>query len=58
VEARGGEIGAIHPQLVLVSGAPLEPEALEGLMVLSTTSEGWIHLSTDGEELRVEVERK
>jgi beta-lactamase superfamily II metal-dependent hydrolase len=33
-------------------------EALEGITVLRTDRNGWIELSTDGEKLWVEVERK
>ncbi|MEJ2707003.1 MAG: ComEC/Rec2 family competence protein [Anaerolineales bacterium] len=60
-------IDRLQPQLVLLSvgagdknGLP-DPEtlqAVQGLNLLRTDRNGWIHLSTDGEQLRVEVERK
>ena len=55
-----------RPQLVLVSvgagdrrGLP-DPEALQavqGYTLLRTDQNGWIHLSTDGEQMWLEVER-
>ncbi len=60
-------IEALHPQLTLVSAAPgdrsghPDPEtlqALSGYSVLRTDQNGWIHVTTDGEKIWVEVERK
>ena len=56
-----------NPRLVLVSvaagdalGRPDEVtlQALEGYQLLRTDLNGWIEVSTDGERLWVEVERK
>ena len=59
-------IGKLRPQVMLLSvaaddrdGLP-SPETLatvKGYMLLRTDRNGWIELSTDGEELWVEVER-
>ena len=60
-------IAGLSPQYVLLSvGAGdersvLEPEReafLKNYNLLRTDENGWIHLSTDGDELRVEVERR
>jgi competence protein ComEC len=62
-----GWIAALEPQLILLSvgagdrsGLPSQEtlEALDGYSVLRTDRNGWIQLSTDGEQLWVEVERK
>jgi len=60
-------IANLQPQVVLLSvslkdttGLP-SPEALqavEGYTLLRTDRNGWIELSTDGEQMWVEVERK
>jgi competence protein ComEC len=60
-------IDDLQPQLVLLSvgagdknGLP-DPEtlqAVQGLNLLRTDRNGWIHLSTDGEQMWMEVERK
>jgi competence protein ComEC len=60
-------IAKLKPQVVLLSvgagdreGRP-DPAALEaasGYPLLRTDRNGWIHLSTDGEQMWVEVERK
>ncbi len=56
-----------NPQLVLLSVAAGDYDgrpsaevlrALEGYNLLRTDQNGWIHLSTDGEQLWVQVERK
>jgi competence protein ComEC len=59
-------IANLHPQVALLSvsagdrdGLP-SPEtlaALEGYTLLRTDQNGWIHLSSDGEQLGVEAER-
>jgi competence protein ComEC len=60
-------IAALGPQYVLLSvgagdeGSLLDPKleaALGDYTLLRTDYNGWIHLSTDGEELWVEVERR
>jgi len=57
----------LRPQVVLLSVAaddyeglpsPETLEAVEGYTLLRTDRHGWIELSTDGEEMWVEVERK
>jgi competence protein ComEC len=57
----------LRPQLVLLSIAPDNPdglpdretmEALGGYSLLRTDRNGWIHISTDGEQMWVEVERR
>jgi beta-lactamase superfamily II metal-dependent hydrolase len=59
-------IANLRPQVVLLSVAPGDregrpsPETLEavdGYTLLRTDRNGWIELSTDGEQLWVEVER-
>ncbi len=56
-----------HPQFILLSVAADDREgrpdpgvlqALQGYTLLRTDHNGWIKLSTDGERLWVEVERK
>jgi len=60
-------IDNLRPQLVLLSVAagdaldlpsPETLQALEGYSLIRTDMNGWIHLSTDGEQLWMEVERK
>lgn len=60
-------IEKLHPQVALLSVAagdrqarpdPEVLEALKGYQLLRTDQNGWIELSTDGERLWVEVERK
>jgi competence protein ComEC len=60
-------VGGLHPRLILLSVAagdrdglpdPETLEAVEGYTLLRTDLNGWIHLSTDGEKMWVEVERK
>jgi competence protein ComEC len=62
-----GWIAALHPQLALISVAPgdrsghPDPEtlqALDGYSVLRTDQNGWIHVTTDGEQMWVEVEKR
>ena len=57
----------LNPQLVLLSVAANDRqgmpdmqviESLEGYTLLRTDQNGWIELSTDGERLWVEVERR
>ena len=57
----------LHPQVVLLSVAPGDREgrpspemlnALQGYTLLRTDRDGWIELSTDGELMWVEVERR
>jgi competence protein ComEC len=59
-------INNLRPQVILLSVAPKNnqgfpsPETLEtiaGYPLLRTDRNGWIHLSTDGDKLWVEVER-
>jgi len=60
-------LGALQPQVVLLSlaagdrdGLP-DPEsltALEGYNLLRTDRNGWIELTTDGEQMWVWTERK
>jgi beta-lactamase superfamily II metal-dependent hydrolase len=56
-----------NPQLVVLSVAaddrdglpnPETLEAVAGYSLLRTDLHGWIHLSTDGEQMWVEVERR
>ncbi len=56
----------VNPQLVVLSVAagdpqglpdPLVLESLDGYSVLRTDRSGWITVITDGNEMRVEVER-
>jgi beta-lactamase superfamily II metal-dependent hydrolase len=60
-------LAKIHPQVLLLSvgagdkdGRPAGPllAATEGYTLLRTDQNGWIELSTDGQQLWVEVERK
>jgi competence protein ComEC len=60
-------IDRLQPQVVLLSVAagdwdgfppPETLQALEGYTLLRTDRNGWIHLSTDGVQMWVEVERK
>jgi competence protein ComEC len=60
-------IANLRPQVVLLSVSPKDatglpsPEALkvvEGYTVLRTDRNGWIELTTDGEQMWVEVEKK
>jgi beta-lactamase superfamily II metal-dependent hydrolase len=60
-------IDKMHPQVVLLSVATGDREgrpdqemllALEGYTLLRTDKNGWIELTTDGEQLWVEVEKK
>ncbi len=57
----------LHPQVILLSvasddreGRPSEEtlEAVEGYNLLRTDRNGWIHLTTDGQRLWVEVKRR
>jgi len=59
-------IAHLHPQVVLASVAagdrdgfppPETLESLQGYTLLRTDQHGWIHISTDGYQLWVEVER-
>lgn len=58
---------AFHPQLILLSVAPGDPdglpdeallESLSGTTLLRTDLNGWIRISTDGEQVWLEVERE
>lgn len=60
-------IEKLRPQVILISVAagdrngrpsPETLQALRGLPLLRTDLHGWIHLSTNGEQMWVEVERK
>jgi competence protein ComEC len=60
-------ISFLHPQLALLSVAPGDrtglpsPEtldALQGYTILRTDQNGWIELTTDGQQMWVEVEKK
>jgi competence protein ComEC len=60
-------LAALNPQLVLISVAaddyegrpdPAVLQALEGRTLLRTDRNGWIELSTDGEQMWVEAERR
>ena len=60
-------IAKLHPQMILLSvvaddfDGPPSPEtieAVEGYTLLRTDRNGWIELTTDGEQLLVEVESK
>ena len=60
-------IDTLNPQLVLLSVAPDDRDglpdastldALEGYNLLRTDQQGWIHVSTDGQQIWVEVERE
>jgi beta-lactamase superfamily II metal-dependent hydrolase len=54
----------LRPQVALLSLAPGEQpapeviEALDGYTLLRTDRDGWIHLTTDGEQMWVEVENR
>jgi competence protein ComEC len=54
----------LRPQVALLSLAPGEQpapeviEALDGYTLLRTDRNGWIHLTTDGEQMWVEVENR
>jgi len=63
----GGWIEDLNPQVVLLSVAAGDREglpspdtlvAVEGYTLLRTDRNGWIQLSTDGEQLWIEVERE
>lgn len=54
-------IAKLQPQVVLLSSAAPDSqtlEALQGYMLLRTDRNGWIEITTDGEQMWVEVERK
>ena len=60
-------IEKLHPQVVLLSVAagdregrpdPETLQAVQGYMLLRTDRNGWIELTTDGEQMWVEAERK
>jgi beta-lactamase superfamily II metal-dependent hydrolase len=60
-------IDTLHPQLVLLSvgimnerslPSPETLEAVQGYPLLRTGRNGWIHITTDGERMWVEVERR
>jgi beta-lactamase superfamily II metal-dependent hydrolase len=60
-------IGKLRPQVVLLSASADDPrsqpdpetlQAVEGYTLLRTDHNGWIVLSTDGERMWVEAERK
>ncbi len=60
-------IAALNPQVVLLSVAsagrrglpsPETLEAVQGYPLLRTDRNGWIHITTDGEKMWVEVERR
>jgi competence protein ComEC len=62
-----GWIEALHPGLVLLSveagnreglPSPETLEALEGYALLRTDRNGWVEITTDGERMWVEVERR
>jgi competence protein ComEC len=57
----------LNPQLVLLSVAPDDPSGLPdqetldmlgGYSLLRTDRHGWIHISTDGEQMWVEIEKR
>jgi beta-lactamase superfamily II metal-dependent hydrolase len=59
-------IDKLNPKVVLLSVAAGDPEglpspetleAIEGYNLLRTDRNGWIKLSTDGEQMWIEVER-
>lgn len=59
-------IASLNPQVILLSVAADDPRglpdaetlaALQGYTLLRTDRHGWIHLSTDGEHMWLEVER-
>jgi competence protein ComEC len=60
-------LSQLQPQMAVISvdsgnlkGFPSEEvlQSLEGITILRTDLHGWIHLSTDGEKMWVEVERE
>jgi len=60
-------IATLRPQLVILSVAAGDPDglpaqavldALQGITLLRTDRDGWITVSTDGEQMWVEVEKK
>lgn len=60
-------IAALQPQVALISASPADlqdlpaPETLallQGYTVLRTDRDGWIELTTDGQQMWVKVERK
>jgi len=58
-------IEKLHPQVVLLSAAAeeLAPDpdvqaAMQGYTLLRTDHNGWIELTTDGEQIWLEVERR
>ncbi|MBU2611685.1 MAG: hypothetical protein KJ606_12190 [Chloroflexi bacterium] len=60
-------VAALRPQVVILSVAAGDPDgmpaqavldALQGITLLRTDRVGWIQVSTDGEQMWVEVERK
>jgi competence protein ComEC len=60
-------INALHPQLIVLnvkagdeSGMPDEEtlKNIEGYPLLRTDQNGWIHISTDGESVWIEAEKK
>jgi competence protein ComEC len=60
-------IDNLHPQLVVLSVAPGDPDgrpdpevidAIGGYPLLRTDRNGWIKVSTDGTEMRVEAQRR
>jgi beta-lactamase superfamily II metal-dependent hydrolase len=62
-----GRIDKLHTQLALLSEAagdrrglpgPETLAAVEGYTMLKTDKNGWIELSTDGERMWVQVERR
>ena len=54
----------MHPQILLLSASPNDRPgeelwaALEGYPLLVTSQHGWIELTSDGEQMWVEVERR
>lgn len=59
------QIEKLRPQVVLLSDAAgdggLDPQVLDtlqGYTLLRTDQNGWIELTTDGEQILVEVERR
>jgi beta-lactamase superfamily II metal-dependent hydrolase len=56
-------IERLRPQVVLLSAVAGDPspetlETVQGYTLLRTDRDGWIELTTDGESLWVEVERR
>ncbi len=60
-------IAALRPQVVILSVAAGDPEglpaqktldAVQDFTLLRTDRDGWITVTTDGEEMWVEVEKK